>query len=82
MQLYDVLKETGTLNIFEARFYIGSLILCLEYLHIHGIVHRGIYPEMITVAEDVTEFRNIFRAIFCLIFLCHINFNQMENSVQ
>lgn len=64
MQLYDVLKETGTLNIFDARFYVGSLILCLEYLHIHGVIHRGIYPEMITVAEDVTRFSNIYKGLY------------------
>jgi len=50
MSLYDVLQETGTLNIGDARFYIGCLILCTEYLHLHSIIHRGISPEMITVA--------------------------------
>jgi serine/threonine protein kinase len=43
------------LNIFEeeeAKFYIGELILAIEYLHNHNILYRDLKPENILIASD------------------------------
>ena len=43
------------LNLFEeeeAKFYIGELILAIEYLHNHNILYRDLKPENILIASD------------------------------
>ncbi len=30
----------------QARFYVASIILCLEYMHSAGVMHRDIKPEV------------------------------------
>jgi cGMP-dependent protein kinase len=36
----------------EARFYIGCMILCMEYLHRRHIVYRDLKPENIMIDKD------------------------------
>lgn len=33
MELFDVIREIGLLNTYDTQFYIGSIVLCMEYLH-------------------------------------------------
>ena len=33
MELFDVIREIGLLSAQDSSFYIGSLLLCVEYLH-------------------------------------------------
>ena len=42
---FDFLGELGICNNSTARFYFGCLLLCVEYLHIQGIVYRDLKPE-------------------------------------
>jgi cGMP-dependent protein kinase len=49
MELFDVIRDIGLLNTFDSQFYIGSLIVCMEYLHSLSIIYRDIKPENIMV---------------------------------
>ena len=53
MELFDVIREIGLLNTYDSQFYIGSLILCMEYLHLNNIIYRDIKPENIMVDDKV-----------------------------
>lgn len=46
-ELYDALQRIGLLTRYQAQFYIGSIILALEYLHERSIVYRDLKPENI-----------------------------------
>ena len=41
------LRRYGSFKEAFARFYLGELLLALEYLHEFGIVHRSIRPESV-----------------------------------
>lgn len=49
MELWQVIRCIGYLNNDQARFYIASMILGLEYMHNEGIIYRDIKPENIMV---------------------------------
>jgi cGMP-dependent protein kinase len=53
MELFDVIREIGLLNTYDSQFYIGSLLLCIEYLHTNNIIYRDIKPENIMVDAEV-----------------------------
>lgn len=51
VEFYDLLGTLGIFRNTQARFYIGSLLLAVHYLHMKGIVHRDIKPENIMIDE-------------------------------
>ena len=55
MELSYVIREMGLLDTYGAQFYIGTMILCIEYLHNQGIIHRDIRPQNIMVDSNVTS---------------------------
>lgn len=44
IDLFQVLKEIGLLSTSDCQFYIGNIILILEYLHQNHIMARDIKP--------------------------------------
>ena len=49
MELFDVIREIGLLDAYDSQFYIGQLILAVEYLHYHKIVYRDLKPENVMI---------------------------------
>ena len=49
MDLFDVLRAMNLLNNRDSQFFVGSLILILEYLHERSIIYRDLKPENIMV---------------------------------
>ena len=46
------LEQKKVFSLELAKFYTCSLILCLQYLHMKGIIHRDIKPENIMIDTD------------------------------
>lgn len=43
----------GLLGTYESQFYIGSMILAIEYLHLQKIIYRDLKPENIMIDHKV-----------------------------
>lgn len=51
IEMFDMIRQVDLLENYESKFYIGSLILCLEYLHTKNIVYRDLKPENIMIDD-------------------------------
>ncbi|CAD8129448.1 unnamed protein product [Paramecium sonneborni] len=52
MQINEIIKEIGALNTYNLQFYIGSLILCMEYFHLNHIIYRNVSPTHVMVDDQ------------------------------
>lgn len=52
MELSEILYRVGLLSNSDTQFYVGSLILALQYLHERDIIYRDLKPENIMVSDN------------------------------
>lgn len=51
-ELYDAIRKLGLLSKPQAQFYLGSIILAIEYLHERNIAYRDLKPENILLDKQ------------------------------
>jgi len=51
VEFFDLIRTIDFLNNTDARFYVGIMLLQLEYLHKNRICHRDLKPENLIVDE-------------------------------
>jgi len=49
MELFDTIRDMDLLNTPQTQFYIGQMMLAIEYLHGLGIIYRDLKPENVMV---------------------------------
>ncbi|CAG9314860.1 PKG_12 [Blepharisma stoltei] len=50
--LFDVLRELGSMNDANSKFYISCMLAILEHMHERDIVYRDLKPENIMIDEE------------------------------
>jgi cGMP-dependent protein kinase len=51
-ELFDIIREIGIVPKVTGRFYMSSLVLSIEYIHLKNIIYRDLKPENVMVEND------------------------------
>jgi tRNA A-37 threonylcarbamoyl transferase component Bud32 len=51
-ELFLHLRKRGIISEREVQFYLGEMILAIDFLHSKGIIHRDLKPENILLRKD------------------------------
>jgi cGMP-dependent protein kinase len=49
VEMFDAIRDIGILSNSQAKFYVASMILGLEFFHFNQIVYRDLKPENIVI---------------------------------
>jgi p70 ribosomal S6 kinase len=59
-ELFLHLRKRGLILEYEVQFYLGEMILAIDFLHHQGIIHRDLKPENVLLRGDghicITDF--------------------------
>lgn len=70
--LYNLLKENGSLDEESTRFVVGELVAALNSIHELGLVFVDLKPENILITESghvkITDFGGKYLIYFCISF--------------
>lgn len=50
--LMGILNKFKKLQPEYARFYIGQIVMCLDYLHSSGLIYRDLKPENVLISKN------------------------------
>jgi serine/threonine protein kinase len=71
-ELFLHLKKRGLIMEHEVQFYLGEMIIAIDFLHGLGIIHRDLKPENVLLRRDahvcITDFG--LGKFFVAFFIC------------
>lgn len=69
-ELFDVIRDIGFLNDDQNKFFSGSMLLAVDYLHERKIIYRDIKPENVIVCENVIN--NMYNCYLIILFIYRV----------
>jgi cGMP-dependent protein kinase len=69
-ELFDIIREIGLLNSYQAQFYGASMMIAVDYLHERKFIYRDLKPENIIVLNNVEilfKYRAILRSLISVL---------------